>query len=295
MPTVVRADRRTDVAGGPASLPFGPLLDSTTGGPVIIAARTHSADDLHAGPLRRVLSAICLVLPALAVLAFGGQLLISGWFDGRLDGTSHAQDLAWGSAEGILLFVALATALPNGRRTASLQQAIAVVAALLATMALTLAPEPVTLVVGVFIVTGVVLSPGRSLLVRRTAPVNRPMAGLALVASGPLIAFAVSAASAQRQGGSPHSELFGYTGATVWALAVLGVVSVAAMRMRGWRTPAISAAAAVSVMGVAGVLWPTIPSSLGTLGGVAALVWAFAVLAVVVFDRTTTAQVRTGA
>ena len=162
-------------------------------------------------------------------------------------------------------------------------------------MALTLAPDPVTLVLGVLIVAGVVLSPGRSLLVRRTAPVNRPLAGLTLVAAAPLIAFAVAAAAAQRQGGSPHTELFGYTGATVWALAVLGVAAVAAMRTPGWRVPAVSAAAAVAVMGVAGVLWPTIPSSLGTFGGVVALVWASAVLAVVVFDRTTTAQVRTGA
>ena len=70
-------------------------------------ARTSPAPPAEAGPVRRVLSAAFLGLPALAVVAFGGQLLVTGWLDGRQDGSFHAQDLAWGSTEGILLFVGL--------------------------------------------------------------------------------------------------------------------------------------------------------------------------------------------
>jgi hypothetical protein len=249
-------------------------------------AGTSPTTPVDAGPLRRVVSAVCLGLPALAVLAFGGQLLVTGWLDSRPDGSFHAQDLAWGSAEGILLFVALVGSLGSARRRpAALQQALAVVAALLVTMALTLAPDPVTLVLGLLIGVGALLSPARSLPTRRTAPVSRPLVGLALVAAVPLVPYALDAAAAQRKGGSLNAELAGYTGATVWALALLGVVAVAAMRARGWQLPALSAATAAAVMGVAGVLWPAIPSSLGTLGGLVALAWAGAVLTVVVTTR----------
>ena len=243
--------------------------------------------DVDPGPLRRILGAVCLSLPALAVLAFGGQLLVTGWLDSRPDGTLHAQDLAWGAAEGILLFVALAASLRSARRRpAALQQALAVVAALLLTMALTLGTDPVTLVLGLLVVVGALLSPARSLVVRRTAPVSRPLAVLALAAAVPLIPYALDAAAAQRKGGSLNAELAGYTGATVWALALLGVVTVAALRSRGWQLPALSAAAAAGVMGVAGLVWPHIPSSLGTFGGIAALTWASAVLTVVVRTGT---------
>jgi hypothetical protein len=252
-----------------------------------VTTTARNAAPVDAGRLRHVLSAVCLGLPALAVLAFGGQLLVTGWLDSRPDGSFHAQDLAWGAAEGILLFVGLVASLWNARRRpAALQQALAVVAALLLTMALTLGPDPVTLVLGLLIGSGALLSPARSLLIRRTAPVSRPLAGLALAAALPLIPYAVAAAAAQRRGGSLNAELAGYTGATVWALALLGVVTVAAMRSRGWQLPALSAAAAAAVMGVAGLLWPTAPSSLGTLGGLVALAWAGAVATVVVTTRT---------
>jgi hypothetical protein len=254
---------------------------------VTTTARPSPTAPSDAGRPRRVLSAVCLGLPALAVLAFGGQLLVTGWLDSRPDGTFHAQDLAWGSAEGILLFVGLVASLRNARRRpAALQQALAVVTALLVTMVLTVSPDPVTLVLALLVGVGALLSPARSLLVRHARPVSRPLAGLALVAAAFLIPYAMHAAAAQRTGGSLNAQLAGYTGATVWALALLAVVAVAALRAPGWQLPALSAAAAASVMGVAGLVWPSIPSSLGTLGGLAALAWAGALLAVVVTTRT---------
>ena len=92
--------------------------------------RTTPNPSAQVGWPRRTLSVLCLGLPALAVLAFGGQLLILGWLDSRPDGTFHVHDLAWGSAEGILLFVALVAASWNPRRLpAALQQALVVVGA----------------------------------------------------------------------------------------------------------------------------------------------------------------------
>jgi hypothetical protein len=236
--------------------------------------------------LQQVVSAACLGLPALAVLAFGGQLLVTGWLDDRAEGSFHVHDLAWGSVEGILLFVPLLASLRGvRRRPAALQQALAVVAALLVTMALTRAPDPATLVLGSLVVLGALLSPARDLLLRRTAPVSRPLAALTLLAAVPLVPYALGAAAAQRRGGTLNAELAGYIGATVWALALLGVVAVAALRSQGWQLPASCAAAAAAVMGVAGILWPAAPSSPGTVGGVVALAWAAAVVAVVISSR----------
>ena len=149
-------------------------------------------------------------------------------------------------------------------------------------MALTLEPDPVTVVLALLVVAGALLSPARSLVARRTAPVSRPLVALALVAAVPLVPYALGAAAAQRRGASLNAELAGYTGATVWAVALLAVVSVAALRSPGWQLPALSAAAAAAVAGVAGLVWPGIPSSVGMLGGLAALAWAAAVLTVVV-------------
>ena len=246
-------------------------------------ARTSPAPPAEAGPVRRVLSVAFLGLPALAVVAFGGQLLVTGWLDGRQDGSFHAQDLAWGAAEGILLFVGLVASLRHAHhRPAALQQALAVVVALVVTMTLTLEPDPVTVVLALLVVAGALLSPARSLVARRAAPVSRPLVALALVAAVPLVPYALGAAAAQRRGASLNAELAGYTGATVWAVALLAVVSVAALRSPGWQLPALSAAAAAAVAGVAGLVWPGIPSSVGMLGGLAALAWAAAVLTVVV-------------
>jgi len=250
---------------------------------VTTTAPTTAHPGTEAGRPRRIISAVCLGLPALAVLAFGGQLLVLGWLDSRPDGTFHVHDLAWGAAEGILLLVALVASSWKARqRPAALQQALVVVGALLLTMLLTLAPDPTTLVLGALVVIGVMLSPGRSLVLRRPTSLNRSMAALSLIAAAALLPYALTAAATQRAGGSLHAELAGYTGATVWALALVGTVFVAALQARAWQVPAMSAAAAAAVMGVAALLWPSIPSSLGRTGGLLAIAWAGAVLAVVV-------------
>jgi hypothetical protein len=237
------------------------------------------------GGVRRAIAAVCLGLPALAVLAFGGQLLVLGWLDSRPGGIHHVHDLAWGAAEGILLFAAVMLTLVDtvrGRvRPAVRQQALAVLAALLTAMGLTATPDPATLAVTVLVLTGVFLAGPRSVLPSSRWALNRPLAVLALVAGLALVPYALVAAAHQRAGGSLQAERIGFTGATVWALAVVGVVAVAALGARGWQVPALSAAAAVTVLGVAGIVWPVVPSSLGLAGGLAALAWSVAVFFVV--------------
>ncbi len=239
------------------------------------------------GRLRRVSSTVCLGLPALVVAAFGGQLLVTGWTDSRPGGMHHVHDLAWGSLEGILLLVPLLAVLRRAeRRPAAFLQALAVVAALVLTMALTVQPDPFTLVLGGLVITGTALSPARTLLVRRGTTTSRPLLALSFVAAAPLVPYALTAAAAQRAGGSVQAALFGYTGATAWALAVIAVIAVAALRAPGWQLSAVSAAAAATVVGAASLLWPTNPSSLGTTGGLLALAWAGAVVTIAIRSRS---------
>jgi hypothetical protein len=215
-----------------------------------------------------------LAVPALAVAAFGGQLLVTGWAD-REPGSGHqVQDLAWGSLEGVLLLVALVVLLRRPRHLAAALQALAVVAALLLTMLLTVTLDPFTLVLGALVVAGVAL--GGAPVRLRGAAVSRPAAALAGVAAVALLPYAAGAAAAQRGGQGAHVELLGYTGATAWALGVVLVAAVAAFRLPSRRLPALSVATAVGVVGLASVLWPDVPSSLGAIGGGAALAWAAA-------------------
>ncbi len=204
---------------------------------------------------RHVLGRICLVLPALAIAAFGGQQLITGWTDNRVGGAHHVHDLAWGALEAILLLVALVALIHRpGRRPAASLQALAVVAALLVTMALVVAPDPFTIVLAVLICAGVALTAGGSLPgeTRR----SWPLMAITALASVPLLGWALAAAGNQRANGDGHAELLGYTGVTAFALALLAVLAVAALRPPAWRVPAGSAAVGAAVVGTAGLLWP---------------------------------------
>lgn len=235
------------------------------------------------GRARSIASKVLLGIPALAVAAFGGQLLITGWADRTPGGGHQVQDLAWGAAEGVLLLVGLVALLRRPeRRPAAALQVLAVVAALVAVMLLTAAPDPFTFVLGGLAVSGTLLATGRPRL--RGVDIHRPTAALAAVAAAGLVPYAVRAAAAQRTSGDRYAELLGYTGAAVWALAVVAVVAVAALHVTGARLPALSAVVAAAVVGLASVLWPDVPSSLGDIGGTLALAWALA-LGVATFGR----------
>ena len=248
------------------------------------------APPVRPGRLRRIAAAVCFGIPALAVLAFGGQLLVLGWTASRPGGSHHVHDLAWGSAEGILLLVPLLLAVAGNLRErpapAVLQQVLAVLAALVAVMLVTASPDPFTAVLTLLVLCGVLLT-GRGAVRPPIRPrTSRPLAALAVVAAMALVPYAATAAAAQRAGESVQAERLGYTGVAVWALALVAVVVVAALRWPGWWVPALSAAAAASVVGVASLVWPQVPSSLGRPGGLAALVWAAAVAVVVVRNRS---------
>jgi hypothetical protein len=226
----------------------------------------------RAGRPRRVAARVLLGLPALAVGAFGGQLLVTGWTTERGDGAHHVADLAWGAMEAVLLLVPLLVTLWRpARHPAACVQALAVVAALVATMALVAAPDPFTLVLGMLVVGGVLLLPGG---LPRPAGVDPAMAALCVLTGAGLAPYVLGVAADQRAGTDVHAELLGYTGAVTWALALVAVLATASLRMPGWQVPAACAAVASAVVGAASLIWPDDAASLGTTGGAALLVIA---------------------
>lgn len=230
---------------------------------------------LHGSRIRRVASRVLLGLPALAVGAFGGQLLVTGWTTDRGDGAHHVADLAWGAVEAVLLLVPLLVILGQpSRRPAARLQALAVVGALVLTMGLVATPDPFTLVLGTLVVVGVLLSPGR---LSRPAGADPVLGGLSVLAAVGLAPYVLGAAADQRAGADVHAELLGYTGAVAWALAVVAVLAVGSLRMAGWQVPAVCAAVASASMGVASLTWPDDAASFGTVGGAALLIMAGAV------------------
>jgi hypothetical protein len=234
-----------------------------------------SAQLASTGRPRRVASRILLGLPALAVGAFGGQLLATGWTTERGDGAHHVADLAWGTMEAVLLLVPLLVALRRpSRRPAALMQALAVVGALLVAMVLVAEPDPFTIVLGTLVLAGVLMAPGR---LPRPAGADPVLGGLCVLAAMGLAPYVLRAAADQRAGTDVHAELLGYTGAVAWALALLAVLAVASLRMAGWQVPAACAAVAAAVIGVASLIWPDDAVSLGAAGGAALVGFAVAV------------------
>jgi hypothetical protein len=233
---------------------------------------------------RRVAGRVLLALPTLAIAAFGGQLLVTGWADRSAGGGHQVQDLAWGALEALLLAVPLVLLIATPRRRpAAALQALAACAALLLVMVLTASPDPFTGVLVALVVAGVVVS---GVPLRGRSSWHRPTALLAVVAAVPLVPYALDAAAAQRAGLGEHAELLGWTGAAAWALALVAVTASAALDRTGARAVALCAVGAAAVVATASLLHPDVPSSLGTAGGAGALAWAAALTGVTARRRT---------
>lgn len=231
---------------------------------------------------RRVSAALCFTIPALAMLAFGGQLLVTGWTTERAGGTHHVHDLAWGALEGLLLLVPLLAALLHRRsRPSTVPQALAVAVALLVTMVLVAQPDPFTVVLVLLIGAGAASYGG----LRGSLRPHPGQLALAAGAAVPLVVWTWRAAAEQRAATDEHAELLGYTGVTGFGLALLAVLLVASLRRSGWRVAALSAAAAAAVVGFAGLLWPDDASSPGAAGGIALLLLAVASAATAAAQR----------
>jgi len=194
----------------------------------------------------RALAAFLVVL--FGFIFFGLTSLVIGWF-GDLEGVAGpVTEIGYGALVGLILTVGLASQLRHpARQVAGLQQATLVIPALVAGSVLAMDSQNAEQLILLVPALGVLwlLHPARGQLLRPPIQISPVLALLALLGAIPLMAYALAM-------GAAAQELTGL---------------LAAFRTPGWRIPAWSAALALGVFGVASVLFPRHPASLGTAWG----------------------------
>ncbi|WP_254273868.1 hypothetical protein [Haloarcula marina] len=127
---------------------------------------------------------------------------------------------------------------------------------------------------------------GRSLFrFDRVGRVDRRAAAVFAVGAVPLLAYAALEVSKQLTLADEHAALvhYGAMGITAFLVVLLGGLAV--LRERDWRIAAWVSGLLAASLGVVSLVFPTIESSLGFLGGGLAVLWAVAVVASVEYGR----------
>jgi hypothetical protein len=223
---------------------------------------------------RRLGFTVLAALLALLLIAFGGQLVISGWFSTTDGGIHKFHELAFGVLEGVLIVGGLVASLrAPERKIAALQQVLLALAALIVAMALTGEFDPFTIMIAAVAAGLLALHPARTQLLRAGGGISPGLALVAALSGVPLLTYALNQASKQRLGSTdPHAALDHWAGMAAAAIAVLLVGLLAALKTRGFRIPAWSAGAAAVVLGLASILFPAQASTFGRLWGALAIV-----------------------
>jgi hypothetical protein len=218
------------------------------------------------------------VVGALVVaVGFGGlPMLLGGWSSDAHDGTHRIHEIAAGAHLTLVAALLLLAGLSPRRRAAAVQ---AFAATILATAVGSVAAgDPGAaaagaVVFGLPLAVLVGLHPDRGELWRGSRGFSPVLGPLVLLAAVPLARFAGEMARFQRilPGDEAHAAEFHWGGMAVFAAVVVAVGLVASLRTAGNVAVAWCAGGALAVLGVASVVWPALPSTLGTGWGVAAV------------------------
>jgi hypothetical protein len=167
---------------------------------------------------------------------------------------------------------AVAVARSSGRANPPLVVLAALSAAALVTMAVSLTLDPFTL--PFVVLTGMLwaLRPSREALLPAGRP-SRVLLALVLAAAAPLLGYALRQAEFQRiDAVSSHAAFFHWVEASFYAVAVLLLGALAALRPAAHRPAAWSAGVALAVLGAGSLALGTYASALDTPRAWAALV-----------------------
>lgn len=223
---------------------------------------------------------------AIALGMFGLPSALTAWFvtDSELPLRTHF--VVWGALAGVLLpAAALAIAIRPGRSQASAQQMGAVVIATVLGLAMSFEPEnagyAALLVLPALIL--IAMHPDRSRLLTWGRP-DTPLLVLAVIGAVPAVSYAIVNLRASANTSYLDELHGGYAQAGILALLLVLSTAVAALGAPGWGVPAWSAVVATAMLGAAGVLYPSDPSSVGRPGGFGLLA-AAVILAVLTITR----------
>jgi hypothetical protein len=179
------------------------------------------------------------------------------------------------SAPGVI-----AVAIEPSRAVVALIILAAVGVAAIATMALSLTLDPFTLPFVVLVGVLWLLSPSRE----GAVPPGRPsviLGVLVLAAAAPLVTYALGQAEQQRiDHRSEHAAFFHWVETSFYAVAILLLGALAALRPAAYRLAARMAGVALAILGIGAILLPGFASALPAPWGWAALVGGIAFIAV---------------
>ena len=244
---------------------------------------TTRLDEPRVGTVRRVAFKALIGLLALVMLGFGGKGIVIGWFSPMDGGIHRWHEIAWGVIEGVIIFVGLVAVLWRTRdRVPAMQQVFAGCLALVATMLLARVFDPFTGVFIALVVVAALLHPARGELLTLRGRMDPVVLGLAVIAAVPLVLYALGEIAAHNAAPAddPHASMAHYAGTTAAALGLPLVAALAAVRRVGSAIPRWSAAVGAFALGAASIIYPAQDSSFGLVWGVAAIVWAGALVLV---------------
>jgi hypothetical protein len=254
-----------------------------------------SGPDMEApGPRGPRNLALRIVSALFGVAALGGLFgigLVVGWFDTGEGGIHRVHDLGFGVLFGIVVAGAffLLTLRPVGKHSVVLQVVAVAVGVAVAALA---SGDPGYLVLSAALLAAtaivLVLYPARREVLRPRADLSRTLLTLVLIGSVPLLWYGLTAARLQRTGsvGDPHVAMSHWTTMASVAFGLIAVGALASLRVSGWRFTAWCGGLALSVYGVASIVFAHFPGSgvpyAGSEGvgwGVAALIGGLAFIA----------------
>jgi hypothetical protein len=212
---------------------------------------------------------------AFALPLFGWPSLVLGWFESGDRLVHRVHDLAYGIWAGILVAVGYLSQLrAPERRIAGFQQAALALVGQAVAATLSSDGSFLLFLLGFAVLTAVLgwLHPARDQAVPRGRP-SVPLLVLAIAAAVPLTMYALDMTELQRTGSSADTHVAERHWSTMAAVAlsIWLVAAQAALRTPGWRIPAWSAGIAAAVFGVASIVFPAYPGSVGTTWGLVAL------------------------
>ena len=227
---------------------------------------------------RIAFTAVAAVFAAAALGLLFGFALILGWYANDDGGIHRVHYIAgFGVLSGVLITGGLLAQFRRPERNVSalLQVPVAGLGGLIGGLVASEAGFGIFVLVATAIVVGVLLAlhPARSELLRAPKGFSPVLATVAVLGAIPLTSFALTMARLQRDGSpiDPHVKDSHWTAMAAMAFALILVGLLSAIKTKGWRYSARSAALGVFVLGLASVVYPHKAGSVGTGWGFVAM------------------------
>lgn len=220
---------------------------------------------------------------------FGLTSLVIAWFEPLEGVAGPVTDIGYGALVGIILTLGLLVQLrAPERKIAGLQQAALVIPALVVASAIAgdaqnLVPALILLpTLGILLI----LHPAREEFNRLGASASAALLLVAIAAGFPLIAYALDMAAEARDLTGPPHHVQRLSTMAAMAIAILLTGLLAALKTRGWRTPAWSAGSAAVAFGLVSMAFPDHPGAEGRWWAALAIAGGVVFIAVAEWEAT---------